>query len=202
MLAGITLSGKWAKRLGSEAPRSFDFEPGVNLLVGPNSSGKSSILGAIMDLAGQSRRGEKNPDINVRLVSGKERFAVRMFDFERQNPRVQDRLSGGNDEFVFHIGSMFSSHGEVNRILGKGLTANNTVKDALVLLDEPDQALDFDGVGELIEALRKCPARQVLVAVHHPRIICCQDFHCVELVDGYRDKIWLEMLKLVERRES
>ena len=197
MLAGITLSGKWAKRFGSEDPRSFEFEPGVNLLIGPNGSGKSSILAAVMDAAGQSRRGEEKTGIDVRLVAGKGKFTVKKFDFEKQNPRVQSSLFGDEGAFMFQVGSMFRSHGEANRALGSGLLALDGVRDALILFDEPDQALDFDGVGELIEALKKCPARQVLVAVHHPRIICLEDFNCIEMVKGYRDKVRLEMLRIV-----
>ena len=201
MLAGITLKGKWAKRFGSDGEYSFEFKPGVNLLVGPNGSGKSSILMAIMDAPGKARHGESETDVVVRtaqLPGGRgSRFSVKMFDFEKQNPRVRDTARGGHDSFMFQVVSMFKSHGETNRALGVGLLDIEDVRDALVLLDEPDQALDFDGVGELIEALKKCPARQVLVAVHHPRVICSGEFHCVEMVPGYRDRIRLEMLRLV-----
>jgi ABC-type cobalamin/Fe3+-siderophores transport system ATPase subunit len=198
MLTRITLSGKWAKRVCADGVRSFEFKPGVNLLVGPNGSGKSSILSGIMKFAGKLRRKEEDAEVAIGLVPGKGVFSVKMFDFEKQNPRVTNSLHGGESSFMFQASSMFSSHGEANRALGTGLIAIDDVRDALILLDEPDQALDFDGIGELIENLKRTTARQALVAVHHPRIVCCRDFNCVEMVDGYRDRIRLEMLKLVE----
>jgi predicted ATPase len=198
MLKGLTLSGKWAKRVGAKRSRKFTFEPGVNLLVGPNGSGKSTVLQALMHKASSDKQ-NKNKEISIDFVSDSVgRLSIKMFDFEKQSPRTRpDFVSGGG--MAFQVGSHFRSHGETNRDLVEGLVRSEEVDGALFLLDEPDQALDFEGIMELVEALKACKAIQTLVSVHHPGLVCDASFHGVEMVKGYRNTVRERLRAILEK---
>lgn len=212
MLTKLRLKGALAKRVGAKESRTFTFQPGVNLLIGPNGSGKSTILQAIMQAASDSRfarnlakratakstdqqtissdltEPDDSHDTVARDVEATVSGAVKVksFDFEHQNPRTQSYIG---DLPMFQFGSKFSSHGEVNRILNAGLLEDDGVKNSIVLLDEPDQALDFDGALELVQSIEACPAAQIIIAVHHPLVVLYENFHAIDLEKGYRDRV-------------
>lgn len=184
MLTKLRLTGKYAQRVGNKTSRTFAFKPGVNLLVGPNGSGKSTVLSAIMD----SAAGEKHP---LRRPQGIEcttsdHIQIKYFDFEKNNPRTRSTMYSSPGLTGFQVGAMFRSHGEVNKDLHEGLMRPEHIKGHLVLLDEPDQALDFDGALRLALRLKELPAAQIIAAVHHPVIVSCtKEFNIIELRKYY-----------------
>jgi len=196
MIKTLTLTGKLAERVsfGKVKERTFTFQPGVNVLVGSNGSGKSTILEVLKSHAMERGSNDYVKSSELTFVTGKEQSNLRLFDFERQNPRTQDSIGdcGG-----FQVASFFQSHGETNRQLTKGLLETKDIDDAIVVLDEPDQALDFDGVFALFRQLEHCKARQVLVSVHHPLLVL-SNFTAIELVAGYRSKMREDLGQFLE----
>jgi predicted ATPase len=102
------------------------------------------------------------------------------FDFEKHNPRQKRYIESG-----FDVVSHMKSHGEVNRLV---IDKMSEAKDCLFLLDEPEQALDLDGIIELLNIVRDSGASQIIIVTHSPLIILSGLFHIVELEDGYYDK--------------
>ena len=175
----IEFRNKLAERV-KKNPVSF--QPGVNLLIGPNGSGKSTICSSLA-------KNPKHPDVAFDVTPGKFRF----FDFERDNPRVKSYVESDIDIYV-----RMMSHGEVIKELLKTLTQKG-VQDEAVIIDEPEAAVDVDGIEQLIKSLRASPAHQVIVATHCPFLIWQSDFNIVELVDGYREHVKTRVEKLLTR---
>jgi predicted ATPase len=184
MLTKLRLTGKYAQRVGNKRSRTFTFAPGVNLLVGPNGSGKSTILSAIVDGAASENRPLDRPQGIECITTG--RITLKYFDFEKNNPRTRSHMYSSSGLVGFQVGAMFRSHGEVNRDLHEGLMRREHVEGHLVLLDEPDQALDFDGALQLALRLKELPAAQVIAAVHHPVLVSCRkEFRIIEMRQNY-----------------
>lgn len=196
MLVRIRLTKKWAERVGAKRQRTFDFKPGVNLLVGPNGSGKSTVIEAIMAHTSKSERDRKKAQKEVPMETNAQ-IGVAKFDFEKDNPRT---MSYFGSAIAFQVGSKWKSHGEVNRALIGGFD-DGSLEDKLVILDEPDQALDFDGAALLLEKLKASQSPQMIVSVHHPLLVL-SDLHAIELEEGYRERVREAMKGLIHEPEQ
>jgi predicted ATPase len=135
----------------------IEFNPGINLLVGDQGSGKSSLIQEIVNHV--NRR-----DIHSNLVHDTD--LVHYYDFEKSNLRTKSYVDTLSD-----IKSRFVSHGEFNLNVVIGLASKE--KDAVFLMDEPDTALSIRSISVLVKtfaqmALNGC---QVIAAVHNPYII-------------------------------
>lgn len=197
MLVRIRLTKKWAERVGAKRQRTFDFKPGVNLLVGPNGAGKSTVIEAIMKHTSKWENDRKKAQKEVPMETSAP-IGVAKFDFEKDNPRTMGYF--GNS-MAFQIGSKWKSHGEVNRVLIGGFD-DDLLEDKLVILDEPDQALDFDGAALLLEKLKASQSPQMIVSVHHPLLVCSSDFHVIELEEGYAGRVYAAMFNLIHDTEQ
>ena len=177
MIKSITLNEQYTKRIKR---KELGFKPGVNLLVGPNGSGKSSIIDAIV-----CKQFEREKDkIEIKTTC---EFNYMKFDFEKDNLRTRRTV-----ESMGQILSFWKSHGETVKALLGELQSNISV----FLLDEPEQALDIDGIEYLLECLHKTKSPQVIIATHSPVLILCPDFHIIELVKGYRERVRKNILAL------
>lgn len=183
MIHSLTITGKLRDRFPLVKPGKlvFRFAPGVNVLAGPNGSGKSTLLRAIRD---------NSRDIRAKADLCRTRY----LDFERQNPRVQGHLADGIE--MFQIASQFRSHGETTRPMFAEI-AKPGFRDSVALLDEPDQALDMAGIAELLSALRRSPARQVLISAHDPGIVLGNEFNVIELQPGYGARMRAHLVSLL-----
>lgn len=137
-----------------------DFRPGINLLVGDQGTGKSTLL-QILD---QHPQCEKKADLKV-----KGRVHTAKFDFEKDNPRNRHYFSDSMDVMP-QVAMMFMSHGELNRQILEFL---ETKKEMTFLLDEPDTALSVRSVKSLAAAMKVAVANdcQVIASVHNPILI-------------------------------
>jgi predicted ATPase len=146
---------------------TIEFRPGVNLLVGDQGSGKSSILQALASVA-QIKDYMYPLGLAKKVAVEVDPCAVRAFDFEKNNRRTLGYLD--YDNLSTQLADKFSSHGEANLALLKTLTdAKNTV----FILDEPDMALSVRSILTLVNAFKTTVISgcQIVAAVHHPFLI-------------------------------
>jgi predicted ATPase len=144
----------------------FEFRPGVNLLVGDQGSGKSSLLAALKAV------GLKDPPYKFKHLQ--ETTIVKAgpcktfsFDFEKDNVRTQSHFS---KNMMFQIVSMRKSHGETNIAM---LNSLQEAADCVVMMDEPDMALSIRTCQLLVKRFKELESRgsQVIAAVHNPIVI-------------------------------
>ena len=133
--------------------KTFKFKEGVNLLVGEQGSGKSSLLQAITSL-------------NILSFDFDGDNQYKFLDLEKHNPRKKSEYVDN----AFDVHSRFMSHGESNNLL---LGEIKKAKNIMILLDEPDSNLSIRSCHKLIKLFndtvkRKC---QIIAAVHNPIII-------------------------------
>ena len=150
-----------------EVGQKFSFRPGVNLLVGDQGTGKSTLLGGIM-----GHQKEKWLECEVSGPTD-----VRWMDFEH-TPRTADSLPREASKYMPALVSRFASHGEF--VLALLRSATNVVSsdvDTLFMMDEPDMALSPRSAGKLVAIFRELctPGVQVLAAVHNPIVIAAFD---------------------------
>lgn len=137
----------------------FEFHPGVNLLVGDQGAGKTSLLKILMG-GGKNTFSKDKADILCDVLT-----ETRSFDFEKDNPRVRSRV-----ETMTDVVCIMASHGEVNRQMFKD---QSEFKNLLIILDEPDSALSIRSCYLLVDAFNKAVDNgcQIVAAVHNPIII-------------------------------
>lgn len=148
------------------------FGPDVNVLAGPNGSGKSTILRVLRDrdwAQGQGCEVHRHGARNLEFVA---------FDGEQDNPRFKkDR---GPLQFVDAVGS----HGQVQRRVFKFIQ-ERLATGTLVIMDEPEAALDIDGAWTLRKAIETRTDVQWIIASHHPVIWTMPSAQIIELHPGH-----------------
>lgn len=185
MIPKAPLAPRLAKSVLSEGSK-IEFKPGVNLLVGPNGCGKSSILESMRpSFNGPNRR---YADYEVIRPEGKD-VAATYFSFEKDNPRTGSfdvAQEKGVNSFLMHFNSKHRSHGEVTRTLIEDLVRRSG-PDQVFILDEPELALDFDNL-MLLRSKLDTLNNQVIIATHSPFLVF-HNYHVIELVPGYVTKM-------------
>jgi predicted ATPase len=153
--------------------RTLRFQPGLNLLIGPNGTGKSTILHAIAECP-DCRRLENEPTNYL------------FFDSESMNPKRTDRPIRNTTDMKLHLRSLFSSHGE---ILQAAFSTLHMPPNTCLLFDEPEAGQDFDHLLALRAAMDRAIARgvQVIAATHE--ILFWERAHILELRRNYRQRI-------------
>ena len=147
----------------------FVFRPGVNLLVGDQGAGKSSLLQLIRKLATPNSQSEVTGIFT--LLTSKDAFTVYSYDFEEDNPRVAIELTNGIA--MFQVQSRFKSHGQVVQAIQANITAlEQEFTPCCLTMDEPDTGLSLRSVYALIQQLKRLSKHpQILAAVHNPVLI-------------------------------
>lgn len=121
-LKNFTLKEKYSKI----KPFTIEFREGLNVIVGENGSGKSSMLYFI-----------RNPDTTLYSVESED-CAFVFFDSEKDNPRTIDLSMSKN--YAYALSSHFWSHGEAAMPIIKSL---KDIKDTVIILDEPESGLSI-----------------------------------------------------------
>jgi len=151
MLKSITFTKKWRCFNPGD---TFTFRLGVNLLVGDQGCGKSSLLNEIFS--------QEYSKIQVFKASKSYKF-----DFEKDNFRVKTECT---NNVSIEVVSRFLSHGEANKVVFDNLRG---VRDSIIFQDEPDMALSIRSIYKLIRWFEKLveDGNQIVVAVHNPILI-------------------------------
>ncbi len=148
---------------------TIHFFPGVNVLVGPNGSGKTTVLQAIHTC----ERCRKTTDAEG---------AIHYFNSETMNPHTVKGPVGNMLQMLLRTRGIFSSHGE---IMKAALVSLPVRKGDIVLIDEPEAGQDVAGIQRICKGFERLAANnvQVIAASHHPLFL--QVGRAVELRDGY-----------------
>lgn len=135
--------------------KTIELLPGLNLLVGSNGIGKSSIIDSIVNYG-------HHPEIKLKTTGYVKTFG---FDTEKMNPRV---ISGGR-AITFDIYSHFISHGEtLIQCLEyiKEIPKGNE-DSVVILVDEPESGQHPHIQKKIIKMYESLADRmQFLIATH------------------------------------
>lgn len=150
---------------------AVEFRAGVNLLVGDQGTGKSSMFQAIQVCGMKKPRSWNLPSresIPAMILYKGDAVPVFAFDFEHDNFRTKSWFDG---DIGFHVAAMHNSHGQmVMAMIDAWLTADKTM---IVLVDEPDMALSIRSCHKLVRAFKHVAdlGGQVIATAHNPVVI-------------------------------
>lgn len=154
------------------AKDQLDFRAGINLLVGDQGCGKSSLLRLLAALGGLGSEKHMREEAQRTLLIDVDSVRAGYFDFEKHNPRIQPALGMGYGyDDRFQLSCMFRSHGEFARPYIEG--AMSLKGPALIMWDEPEGGLSLRSAYKLADGLLAAAERGVqwVVATHHPVLI-------------------------------
>lgn len=143
-----------------KAKDEVEFAPGVNLIVGDQGTGKSTLIDCI-------RQAERYKDTIKCYAKG--RVQTASFNFETDNCRGKSVFDDSKD-MMMQVSMLFMSHGQVTNGIVAGLPK---LANTLVMLDEPDLALSIRSARKLVGLLKQAAENnaQIIAAVHHPVVI-------------------------------
>ena len=148
------------KRIGQN---EITFTTGINLLVGSNGCGKSSVIDLVKQLTeSNSNDGKLIWDSSVKVHS---------YSSEQS---TKERSEHSDAAFGVH-----ESHGQALRKLLSNLEAIEN--EAIVLLDEPETALDFNSVWDLCRVISQKKNVQFIISTHHPLLLTLKDVNIINL---------------------
>lgn len=143
----------------------------ITLLCGPNGSGKSTCLDAARDLVNKhpldNMGREWTRETAPAIIEG-EAKGIMTFSFERDNPRMLQGSNHDAREVVMMMLSRERSHGQSNFDKLQGAFENPSID--VMILDEPESALDLDGILWL-RAQLLATDKQVVIATHNMAIL-------------------------------
>ena len=169
-ISKVVLAGN-ARAMCGGIPQ-VEFGPGVNVLAGPNGSGKSTVLRVLRDRDWGSKEGcevWREGDDNLDWVA---------FDSEQDNARF--KAGRGPLQFI----NTNASHGQVQRRT-YGFLKERIQPGSLVMLDEPEAALDMGGIAELVAVIKARTDCQWVLATHHLAIWQMPGARIIELRQGH-----------------
>lgn len=157
---------------------TYTFNKGVNLVVGDQGTGKSTLLDCL------GNYDEKKVSIKS---TGLERTLF--LDFEKDNPRLNSHYSNPLDLML-----RFQSHGESAKHLFSFVDHEDN-KDTIMILDEPDMALSIRSCYDLAKRLKKYheEGRCIIMSAHNPIIISS-----MENVLSVEHKKWMTSKEFIE----
>jgi len=140
-------------------PQTFEFKPGINLIVGENGAGKSTLLRLIGDHEQRMIKKEVKLTMDAHINGVETRF----FDTEKDNPRMKDLQISNYIGYALH--SHFKSHGE--SLLPIVLNMKEK-KDMVIFIDEPEAGISLRNQLKVLEAIKTAEENgcQLFVATH------------------------------------
>ncbi len=168
MLENVLILKPWRCFTGEEV---IHFKPGVNLIVGDQGSGKSSLFQAIQLRGMEKAASWKLPPISEvpALIDFRgDPIQSFVFDFEHDSYRTKPFF---DDDFTFHLNAMHRSHGEM--VVAMFKTLEEIDKPYFVLVDEPDMALSIRSCLRLVRIFKHVAelGGQVIATAHNPILI-------------------------------
>jgi len=160
----------------------FEMRPGLNLLVGDQGCGKSTLISCMCD--------DKDDqwDLDVDPVE------FRFLDTEKMNPRTVGDINNARD-VGFTIASKFMSHGQT---LLPMVEACKEMRGYILFLDEPEAALSIRSQIKVANAIAEAAKHnQVIACTHNPYIIR----QARQVLDLER-KMWTDAEEFIKYQEN
>lgn len=170
MIEALVFKNAWR---GFKPKDMFLFLPGVNLLVGDQGCGKSTILACIVEHGGIKDSFWKRPQTGIKensILLTSARKKVFAHDFEHDSPQTAPAMDLMGMLPQSMMGHLWTSHGESTRDIVKLI---KSFKDAYIILDEPDAGMSPRSAHFLVETLKEAVSNgcQVIASVHNPWVI-------------------------------
>jgi len=171
-------------------PFTIKFKEGINLIVGENGIGKSSIISLLYEYSINKK--EFKEIISIKK-EGYNYVSLKFFDTEKMNPRVIDSQSSKN--YNFNIMSKFKSHGEsILPLIRACKDFNNTI----IVIDEPESGISLSNQKKIAEIFRKNSEEnnnQFIIVTHsYPLIKSVEEVFCMDGKKG-----WVKSERYLER---
>lgn len=160
---------KMQSRIGST---QINLMPGINLFVGSNGCGKSSLIESIMHEV------ESGDSKVARLIRDP---SVQVLRYSAEQATVKFGSNPDNDAFT----GRNQSHGQGLRQYLEAL--RNIEGETVCILDEPETALDFFAVNDLCALMASKPNVQWIVSTHHPLIMTMKNANIINLDRNNKD---------------
>lgn len=167
------------KRIGQT---QLTFKPGVNVIVGSNGCGKSSLLKLLTSLTEQ-------PNADGKLIWDS---SIKVHTYSSEQV-TKERVEHSDTAF----GSVHESHGQALRKLLSNL--ENIEDEAIVLLDEPETALDFNSVWDLCRIIGQKKNVQFVISTHHPLLLTIKEVNIINLDRDDKNYAQTVLKKLAKR---
>ena len=157
----INHSVKVSKKSIKDTP--INFEPGYNVLIGSNGSGKSTVLRAIA-LCPMCKVSVADDDI------------IKYITTETLNPNVGGSFSS-REQMLQGIRAMFISHGQG---VADSLRNQSHTSETIVLIDSPETGQDMENSVQIFRGLLKM-ARKYQVIVATNSLVFMRDGNLIDL---------------------
>lgn len=163
----------------------IDFKEGLNIIVGENGVGKSSIC-FLMEkiLNGYGIEKEKYKEyVSLKM---NEKVKVDFYDTEKNNPRIKSYFDYEKD-VTSQINSFYVSHGQSN--MHEMVSSSKSISNQIIIYDEPEAGISLYNQNRLSKYYNnnsKNNNNQIIIMTHSLPIISS-----VEQIYSLNDKEWI-----------
>lgn len=201
------------------------FTKGINCIIGPNASGKTTILNLFRWNVSNDDVVEANKEIKVTIptYSNLEYFYKAVFDKPiskenilfynpreyQQDDAVQEFMQAGDFESMLNLSMYRQSEAECAAFYFKNWFIKNREKikedNTVIIIDEPENSNDLLTISYFSTSIRNwCnnnPHLQILMSTHSPAFMQYAD-NIVELEKGYLKRLCRDYRKILDNIEN
>lgn len=165
-------------------PFKVEFKDGINIIVGENGSGKSSMMHLLT---------EYNPKDGICKIIH-DNVEYRFLDTEKHNPRLKHDLEYSKN-IRYELSSHFVSHGEAMLPLILASEKEN-FKDIILLVDEPESGISLSNQKKIAACFKSVVTNNCqIIATTHSFVL----MKSVDEVFSLDDKKWVSSAEYLAR---
>lgn len=160
------VDARYKSRIGGD---QFSFQPGINILAGPNGCGKTSLIEAI-------KHEIEIADSTVARIIRDASVPVTFYSGEVATVKLSHKASASDGDMT----ARHESHGQGLRAYLESL--RNIDGEHVVVMDEPETALDFFAVADLCQTIAmKSDTVQFIISSHHPLVFTMKNANTINM---------------------